>query len=162
MLHMRAASYPTEKIGTAERRSPPHQEKTAQQRADMRYPVKARVDFWWRSDDQNCAGSGTSRDVSEKGAFVLAPACPPIGADVGLTFFLPKLSKTIAAVRMEVEGKVIRVQGECAEQKHAGFAVLTTAAILRNNGKTNGKTNGKNGKSGGRRSAKTEAEQDHA
>lgn len=124
----------------------------------MRYPVKARVDFWWRADDQNCAGSGTSRDVSEKGAFVLAPACPPVGADVGLTFFLPKLSKTIAAVRMEVEGKVIRVEDESIAHKRAGFAVLTTAAILRHSSKSNGK----NGKSAGRKSAKAEAEPNRA
>jgi hypothetical protein len=155
---MRAASYPTEKIGIAERRSLPHHDKTAQQRADMRYPVKARVDFWWRSGDQNCAGTGTSRDVSEKGAFVLASAQPPIGADVGLTFFLPKLSKAIAAVRMEVEGKVIRVEGEDTAQKYAGFAVLTTAAILRHNGKSNGK----NGKNGGKKSARIEPGPDRA
>jgi len=148
---MRGATYLTDKFGPAERRSSPAQDKTTQ-RADMRYPVKTRVDFWWRHQDRNCAGSGTSRDVSEKGAFVLAPACPPLGTDVGLTFFLPKLSKTIAAVRMEVEGKVIRVEEEEGSEKRGGFAVLTTAAILRNNAKNTSK----NGKTGGRKSAKSE------
>lgn len=83
---------------------------------------------------------------------MLAPACPPLGTDVGLTFFLPKLSKTIAAVRMEVEGKVIRVEEEEGSEKRGGFAVLTTAAILRNNAKNTSK----NGKTGGRKSAKSE------
>jgi len=86
---------------------------------------------------------------------VLAVACPPLGSDIGLTFFLPRLSRSIAAVRMEAEGTVIRIEGEQGADKSGGFAVLTTAAILRNNGKY--------GRNGARKPAKPNAQgQDRA
>jgi PilZ domain len=135
---MRGEPYLVEKVSPLDKRGVSRSERPTQ-RGDMRYPVKARVDFWWQHEDRTCSGNGTSRDVSEKGAFVIAPITPPLGTDVGLTFFLPKLSKAIAAVRIEVEAKVIRVDQETEAEKRGGFAVLTKAAILRKNGKTGGR-----------------------
>jgi PilZ domain len=147
---MRSVPYLVEKVSPSDKKGVSRSERAntdrSSQRSDMRYPVKARVDFWWQGEDRAFNGNGTSRDVSEKGAFVVAPTIPPLGTDVGLTFFLPKLSKAIAAVRIEVEAKVIRVDQETEAEKRGGFAVLTKAAILR-----------KNGKSGGRSSARSEA-----
>jgi hypothetical protein len=99
----------------------------------MRYPVKAPVSFWWKdeSGDQR-QGEGTSRDVSETGTFVFAPGCPPVGADVALRIFLVALPGATRVLRMEVDGRVLRVEQATAAGS-SGFAVLTKDAILREN-----------------------------
>jgi hypothetical protein len=103
-------------------------------RKSMRYPVKAPVSFWWKDENGNqCQGEGTSRDVSETGTFVFAPGCPPVGADIALRIFLVALpGATTRIVRMEVDGRVLRVEQATAAGR-CGFAVLTKDAILREN-----------------------------
>jgi hypothetical protein len=101
-------------------------------RKSMRYPVKAPVSFWWKDENGNQRqGEGTSRDVSETGAFVFAPGCPPVGADIALRIFLVALpGATTRIVRMEVDGRVLRVEQATAAER-CGFVVLTKDAILR-------------------------------
>ena len=117
---------------SAERRVVEHFDRPTRRTA-MRYPVKAEVFFWWKDGNDIRRGSGTSRDVSEKGAFVNTPAFPPAGAQVELRFFFPQLSETTPAGRLEVEGTVLRV-----EEAGGGFAVLTKTAILRENDESGG------------------------
>ncbi len=61
-------------------------------RKSRRYPVGAAVSFWWKEEGSQHQGEGTSRDISETGAFVLTPACPPVGADVGLRIVFAPLA----------------------------------------------------------------------
>jgi hypothetical protein len=99
----------------------------------MRYPVRAPVSFSWNDENGNpCEGQGTSRDVSETGAFVFAPACPPAGAHVKLGIVLVELPGPTKIVRMEVDGRVLRVEQSTAAGS-SGFAVLTKDTILREN-----------------------------
>jgi hypothetical protein len=100
----------------------------------MRYPVKAPVSFRWKDENGNQRqGEGTSRDVSETGTFVFAPGCPPVGADVALKIFLVAMPGATKMVRVEVDGRVLRVEQATAAAS-SGFAVLTKDAILRENG----------------------------
>ena len=102
-------------------------------RKNMRYPVKAPVSFWWNDENGNQRlGEGTSRDVSETGTFVFAPSCPPVGADIALRIFLVALPGATRILRMEVDGRVLRVEQATAAGR-CGFAVLTKDAILREN-----------------------------
>ncbi|MFY9532298.1 MAG: PilZ domain-containing protein [Candidatus Acidiferrales bacterium] len=111
-------------------------------RKSMRYPVKARVSFWWKDEDGNQRqGEGTSRDISETGTFVVAPACPPLGADVELRIFLPALPNVTSALRMQLAGRVLRVEQTAAGKGSSGFAVLTKDAILRENDESTGEGN---------------------
>jgi hypothetical protein len=103
-------------------------------RKSMRYPVQGRVSFWWKDEHANQRqGEGTSRDISETGTFVFALACPPVGVDVELRIFLVALPNTTRALRMELEGQVLRVEQTATGMGSSGFAVLTQDATLREN-----------------------------
>lgn len=93
----------------------------------MRYPMTAPASFSWKDESGNqCKGEGTSRDVSETGAFIFAFTCPPAGADVTLRIVL-----VAKALRVEVDGRVLRVEQGTGAVGNGGFAVLTSDAILR-------------------------------
>ena len=103
-------------------------------RKSMRYPVRAPVSFSWNDENGNrCQSEGTSRDVSETGAFVFAPACPAAGAHVKLRIVLVELPGPTKIARVEVDGRVLRVEQSTAAGS-SGFAVLTKDTILRENG----------------------------
>ena len=100
-------------------------------RKSMRYPLRASVLFSWKDENGNqCQGEGTSRDISETGAFVLTLGCPPLGADVALRIVLAAPPDAMKMLRMEVDGWVLRVEQATAAGS-SGFAVLTKDAILR-------------------------------
>ena len=102
-------------------------------RKSMRYPVRAPVSFSWKDKNgKQCQGEGTSRDVSETGAFVYALGCPPVGAEVALRIVLVTLPDATKILRVEVDGRVLRVEQATAAGS-SGFAVLTKDAILREN-----------------------------
>lgn len=108
----------------------------------MRYPVEAQVSFKWKDRDGNQGqGGGTLRDISAAGAFVVTPNCPPIGADVGLRIFLRELPEATGPLRMELEGRVLRVEQTTSGKKSCGFAVLTQEAIMNENGEDTGEEN---------------------
>jgi hypothetical protein len=108
----------------------------------MRYPVEARVSFSWSDGDGNkCHGEGTSRDISETGAFVLAPACPPLGAKVELKVSFVALPNPTRTLHMELEGRVLRVEQTPEGQGDTGFAVLTQGVILHEDKESTGEEN---------------------
>jgi hypothetical protein len=108
----------------------------------MRYPVETRVSFWWEDEDGNQRqGEGTSRDISETGAFVFAPGCPPVGADVKLRIFIVPAPHTTRVLNMEFEGQVLRVEQTTPGGGKSGFAVWGHVAILRENDESIGKGN---------------------
>ena len=59
--------------------------------------------FWWKDENviyqQN---EGRGRDVSDRGAFVFAAACPPVGTSIGLRISLEGFPDATPAVRIEV------------------------------------------------------------
>jgi PilZ domain len=89
----------------------------------MRYPVKVQVFFSWHDGEgHRCQGEGTSRDMSETGAFVLASACPPPGANLELRVCLTALPDLSRSLNVEFEGRVLRtVQNPTGD---VGFAVF--------------------------------------
>jgi hypothetical protein len=98
----------------------------------MRYPLKTRVSFRWKDKDgTQRRGEGTSRDLSETGTFVFASGCPPVGSEVELGISFAALPSVASALRMELEGRVLRV--EKSSKGSDGFAVATNEATLREN-----------------------------
>ena len=82
------------------------------------------VTFWWtNTDGKHQEGEGRSRDVSEHGAFVFAPLCPPVGASVVLKIALAGAPDEIGPIPIEVKGAVLRVEQSPAEAGTGGFAV---------------------------------------
>lgn len=56
----------------------------------IRFPLEARVLFWWVASGIVKRGEGRTRDISEKGAFVLASTCPQKGSLLVSSFSFPR------------------------------------------------------------------------
>lgn len=99
-------------------------------RNSIRYPLEAPVVFRWKGDNgvfqQN---EGWSRDVSERGVFVVAASCPPACADIELRIDFAAVPAVMRGMQMEVDGRVLRVEPGTSERK-GGFAVLAKQALL--------------------------------
>ena len=95
-----------------------------QARKTLRFPLQSAVTFWWTNGNgKQHEGEGRSRDVSEHGAFVFAPLCPPVGANVVLKIALEGAPNDIVPIPVEVEGEVLRVEPFPAEIGKGGFAI---------------------------------------
>ena len=95
-------------------------------RRTLRFPLQTAVTFWWTSGNgQPRQGQGRSRDVSEHGAFVFAPNCPPVGANVTVKIDLDGIPDEIGVLPVEVAGEVLRVEKSPAERGMltSGFAI---------------------------------------
>ena len=114
-------------------------------RKKMRFPVVAPVFFRWKdaNGNEHC-GEGTSRDISETGAFVLTAVSPPLGADIELRISLAELLKTTTAGRMELGGQVLRIEETAAGRGIGGFAVLTQEVIFLEQDESTGEEDGAN------------------
>ena len=85
------------------------------------------VEFSWREAGGILRkGKGRSRDVSDVGAFVLASACPPVGAVVNYKLYLSGDPGTKLARVEERVAKVVRVERpeEVRGVGRSGFAVF--------------------------------------
>jgi hypothetical protein len=69
-------------------------------------------------------GDGVSRDLSERGAFVFAVECPPLGTTVDLKINLQRLEDINGIGPVEFEGRVLRVEHS---ESGDGFAVERTS-----------------------------------
>lgn len=96
----------------------------------MRFPVKTPAAFWW-IDTQGTLqqGKGYTRDVSERGVFVVSDACPPLGVRVRLHFCLDP--STTYSLGIDVDGHVLRLDDISAGRVPCGFAILNDATKLR-------------------------------
>ena len=91
-------------------------------RATIRFPLEAHVAFRWTDENGNRQqGEGSSRDISERGAFVFAVACPPMGSNVELRIPLEGLPD---ANWIDLAGCVVRVEQAHSEKGSSGFAVF--------------------------------------
>lgn len=95
-------------------------------RKTLRFLLQTAVTFCWTNGNgESQKGEGRSRDVSEHGAFVFAPICPPVGASVLVTIDLEGIPDEIGPLPVDVEGEVLRVEHSPAERGMltSGFAV---------------------------------------
>ena len=103
-------------------------------RKAIRYAVQAPVSFRWKDEKGNeQRGEGTSRDVSETGAFVLTVVSPPLGADIGITIFFDAVLRIPTAIPMNLDGQVLRVEQIVPSSGIGGFAFLTKKLIFAEN-----------------------------
>jgi hypothetical protein len=98
-------------------------------RSTIRYPLEASVVFWWKDEHGACKQEeGRGRDASDRGAFILSPECPPVGAGIRLRISMEGFPNE--AVRIDVEGRVLRVERGRASGRNSGFAVLLSNAVV--------------------------------
>lgn len=97
----------------------------------MRFPMDVPVVFWWRDEVQQLQeGAGRIYDVSEMGAFVLASLCPSVGAPITVKISIAAVPDAPRSLRMQVEGRVLRVEQVRRGALRDGFAMLSDRAIL--------------------------------
>src|SRR5271155_2396083 len=75
-------------------------------RTTFRYSLQAPVTFSW--EDRHGArqdASGRTLNISQKGAYVIAPECPAAGVHVSLTIFLPALAGETRTLHLETKGR---------------------------------------------------------
>lgn len=96
-------------------------------RHNIRYPLRARAQFVWVGrDGQRHEARGYSRDVSEDGAYILTKTCPPVGATVHLAINFPYVPDPARSRRLEVNGRVMRVDLLLANKSRWGFAIASS------------------------------------
>lgn len=97
----------------------------------MRFPIDLPVTFWWQDPTgARQQGEGHTYDISELGIFVLASICPPAGAQVEVKVSLAAVPEAPRSLRMQVEGRVLRVEQVRSGEVRDGFAILSDRAIL--------------------------------
>jgi hypothetical protein len=112
----------------------------------MRFPMDVPVTFWWRdANGVHQLGNGRSFDVSELGVFVCANGCPPAGAQVGLKMSITGVPDAPRALRMEVEGRVLRIEQARGGNGRDGFAILSDEVMLRETDKSTKEGNSDSG-----------------
>ena len=100
-------------------------------RRTIRFPLEVPVIYWWNDTfGTRREGHGKSRDISESGAFILTKDCPPVGTRVGLKIFLEEAAETTRAIRVEIDGHILRIEETSTTREVHGFAVLSDQAIL--------------------------------
>jgi hypothetical protein len=93
-------------------------------RGGLRYALHARVVFDWQDASGNRKESrGHTRDVAQKGTYVVATECPPKGTAVSLSIFLPITPGDKRTIHMDAEGSVVRAERPAGQPFLNGFAV---------------------------------------
>jgi hypothetical protein len=101
-------------------------------RKTMRFPLEAPVAFWWLDTaGTRHEASGTSHDISESGAYILAGVLPPLGARIGIRVLLEEVPDEALVIRVLIEGHVLRIDGDDSGGHPIGFAVVSNDAFLR-------------------------------
>jgi len=99
-------------------------------RLHQRFDLQATARFSWKdAGGVRIEGQGLTRDISEKGVFVLTPQVPPSGTSVRLEVRAPSLSGSDLLIQSR--GQVVRVEGASQPQAGAGFAAATSSLKLR-------------------------------
>jgi len=90
-------------------------------RKATRYRLNAPAFYWWESADGTLQeAQGITRDISDRGVFILAKQLPPPGVRVEVDVHLPAVSTAARSAQLHGEGIVLRT---CeAEAKESGFA----------------------------------------
>ena len=95
-----------------------------ERRNAIRYLVGLKVAFRWTDvHGLQKQADGRTRDVSPKGAYVLAANGPPRGAKIQIEFELSPEPRGPHALRLEAQGSVLRVEPANGRAEHSGFAV---------------------------------------
>jgi hypothetical protein len=101
-----------------------------ERRKAIRYPLQAPIDFRWEAGGIRQMGKGRTRDISEKGVFVLSPVSPPLGYTVYMNIILPPLQGALQAAQIQGEAQVLRIEPRSDGGETVGFALLSREVVL--------------------------------
>ena len=98
--------------------------KPQERREGVRYALHARVVFGWTEiSGQKRESRGHTRNVAQKGTFIMSPDCPPRDTPITLTIFLPVNAGEKRVIQMAADGRVTRAERPDGQQYLNGFAV---------------------------------------
>ncbi len=99
-------------------------------RRAVRYTLETQVVFSW-SDAGGLPreSRGCTRDISPKGAYIIAASCPPLGAMLAMSFYLPTLTGESTGVQVQAQSRVLRIDSSSAGRS-AGFSVENVRTTL--------------------------------
>jgi hypothetical protein len=118
-------------IGDSKTSSFSEGEYSSQVRRQIRYPLRAPVTFHWIGrDGATHEGKGNSRDISEGGAYIVTRSSPPMGAGVMMEIRFPYLPELDRFHRIEMEGRVVRVDLLLDNRAGWGFAISSQRTVL--------------------------------
>jgi len=90
-------------------------------RKATRYPLNAPVFYWWESADGTLQeAQGVTRDISDRGVFIVTRHLPPAGVRIEMDVHLPSVSSAARSAQLRGEGTVLRSSE--AEGGEPGFA----------------------------------------
>ncbi len=96
----------------------------SEKRGALRYALRASVIFAWEdAGGARHENRGHTRDVGQKGAYIIASECPPKGTPISLSIFLPGAAAETPVSRMEAQGRVLRAERVTETSEGPGFAV---------------------------------------
>jgi hypothetical protein len=91
-----------------------------QRRESVRFHLRLPVIFRWNDEQSGRQqNAGFTRDISKEGLFVYSPIPPPLDVAVELEVMLPPLEESGHGVRLQSEGRVLRIE---RKGEHTGFA----------------------------------------
>jgi hypothetical protein len=103
-----------------------------ERRRAIRYPLQLPASFSWVDEGGIVRqGGGRTRNISEKGAFVDAPVCPPIYSSVELHFSLPALPDSNRGMNVQHTGETIRLEATEQGEQSWGFAISSREVVWR-------------------------------
>jgi hypothetical protein len=101
-----------------------------ERRGAIRYPLQVPASFSWEDEERNVRqGEGCTRDISEKGVFVDAALCPPIGSSVEIRFSLPALSDSSRRMDVQHTGETLRLERTEQGGPGCGFAIRSREVV---------------------------------
>jgi len=98
-------------------------------RHTVRYGLEVDVLYTWTERGAECKSRGRTRDMSPKGAYVIAPVCPPHGATITMSFFMPMMQGESQPPQVQAESHVLRVHRN-GTGGPAGFSVEHVRTML--------------------------------
>jgi len=75
-------------------------------------------------------GEGTTRDISAGGVFLFANTLPPVGSAIRFEISLPPLPGAVRSLRIEAEGRVLRIEPAAGGKGRSGFAAVSEGFVL--------------------------------
>jgi hypothetical protein len=103
-----------------------------QLRKHTRYHLGVPVIFSWKhAQESRREVVGLTRDISSKGAFILAPECPPLDSSVTLKVFFPPVRGVRQTVQIHGRGEVVRIEPVHQDEVMGGFAVTGKGFVIR-------------------------------
>jgi len=100
-------------------------------RTVTRCRLKCRVAFSWREAGKRRRHSeGVTRDISSRGFFMFASKSPPAGTALRYDILLPALERMVPRIRIQGEGRVVRVELAAGPAGMVSFAAASKSFFL--------------------------------